>query len=167
MALTCDSGMMLWGEIRCCQRVKLVLNCSPNVERKLFGITSYELLRKKLFCVLDHDYKLWCVLPPSECSFWATENLLQFRQNSGSKIVLSTLRRVKEWQKVKFRKMFPTLEIKFVGLCLMHLVFCQIRNVLLFTILHPVNASESLEWTILLTKRFGLINWVDNIDWPS
>ena len=84
--------------------------------------------------------------------------LLQFRQNSGSKIVLSTLRRVKEWQKVKFRKMFPTLEIKFVGLCLMHLVFCQIRNVLLFTILHPVNASESLEWTIFLTKRFGLIN---------
>ena len=36
---------------------------------------------------------------------------------------------MKEWQKVKFRKMFPTLEIKFVGLCLMHLVFCQIRNV--------------------------------------
>ena len=25
--------------------------------------------------------------------------------------------------------MFPTLEIKFVGLCLMHLVFRQIRNV--------------------------------------
>ena len=55
--------------------------------------------------------------------------LLQFRQNSGYKIVLSTLRRVKEWQKDKFRKMFPTLEIKFVGLCLMHLVFRQIRNV--------------------------------------
>ena len=104
MALTCDSGMMLWGEIRCCQRVKLVLNCSPNVERKLFGITSYELLRKKLFCVLDHDYKLWCVLPPSECSFWATENLLQFNKNSGYKIVLSTLHKVKERQKILEQK---------------------------------------------------------------
>ena len=73
--------------------------------RKLFGITSYELFRKKLLCVLDHDYNSWCVLLPSECSFnWATENLLQFRQNSGYKIVLSTLHKVKERQKILEQK---------------------------------------------------------------
>ena len=73
--------------------------------RKLFGITSYELFRKKLLCVLDRDYNLWCALLPSECSFnWATENLLQFRQNSGYKIVLSTLHQVKERQKILEQK---------------------------------------------------------------